>query len=207
MDKEMKWLEWAKQIQAISQIGLAYSKDPYDIERYEQLRNLSLEILSEYTLVGTTKLKELFTNEVGYATPKVDIRGVVFSENKILLVREKADGAWSLPGGWADIGLTPSEIVVKELREESGFEVVPIRLLAILDKSKHNHPPSAYHVYKIFILCRIVGGTAEAGVETSHVDFFDENELPALSEERNTYEQIRLMFEFHENPSREPIFD
>jgi ADP-ribose pyrophosphatase YjhB (NUDIX family) len=203
----LKWLEWAKQIQAISQIGLTYAKDPYDIERYEQLRNLSIEIVNEYTNAGVPLLKEAFANEKGYATPKVDIRGVVFRGDRILLVKEKADGGWSLPGGWADIGLSPKEVAVKEVREESGFEVEPVKLLAILDKSKHNHPPSLYHTYKLFILCEIVGGSDQAGMETSAVGFFARDRLPELSEERNTYEQIQLMFDLHENPFSEVVLD
>ena len=120
MNKPLKWLEWAKQIQAVAQTGLAYSRDVYDLERFEQLRALSVEIMREYTNVETELLTALFAGEDGYATPKVDVRGVIFQENQILLVREKAEGEWSLPGGWADIGLSPSEIAVKEVREESG---------------------------------------------------------------------------------------
>jgi ADP-ribose pyrophosphatase YjhB (NUDIX family) len=207
MKENLKWLEWAKQIQAISQSGLAYCKDVYDIERYEQLRTLSTEILAEYTEVDKTLIRDLFANETGYATPKVDVRGVIFKEDAILLVREKSDGSWALPGGWADIGLSPSEIAIKEVKEESGFEVIPIKLLAILDKNKHSHPPSPTHVYKIFILCGIVGGRAEEGVETSKVDFFKKEKLPILSEERNTYEQIELMFKLKENMHLGPVFD
>lgn len=143
-----KWLEWAKQIQAISQIGLAYSKDVYDLERYEMLRDLSLEIMSEYTDLHQEKIRDLFANETGYATPKVDIRAVVFREGKLVLVREKLDGFWALPGGWADIGLSPSEVAVKEVKEEAGLEVKADRLLAVFDKKFHEHPESPYHVYK-----------------------------------------------------------
>jgi ADP-ribose pyrophosphatase YjhB (NUDIX family) len=202
-----KWLVWAKQIQAISQIGLTYSKDVFDTERYEQLRNLSVEILSEYTEIPETKIRDLFANEEGYATPKVDIRSVVMKDNQILLVKEKADGAWSLPGGWADIGLSPSEIAVKETKEESGFEVEPVRILAVLDKSKHDHPASPYHTYKIFILCKLTGGRASEGIETDGVDFFPWGNLPPLSLERNNKEQIELMFELYLDPSRGTIFD
>lgn len=131
---DTKWLEWAKQIQAISQTGLTYAKDVYDIERYEELRRISIDILSNYTSVNKEKISLTFASDSGYATPKVDIRGVVFRENKVLLVREKIDGAWALPGGWSDIGLSPSEVAVKEIKEESGFDVVPMRLLAVLDK-------------------------------------------------------------------------
>ncbi|QOS81846.1 NUDIX hydrolase [Paenibacillus sp. JNUCC31] len=204
---DMKWLEWAKQIQAIAQTGLTYAKDVYDIERYEELRRISIDILANYTSVNKEKIALTFASDSGYATPKVDIRGVVFRGNKILLVREKIDGAWALPGGWGDIGLSPAEVAVKEIKEESGFDVLPIRLLAVLDKKFHDHPPEPYHVYKMFIQCNIVGGTAEIGVETSAVEFFSLDELPELSLERNTVEQIKTMFEFLEQPDKEVILD
>ncbi|GGG13791.1 NUDIX hydrolase [Paenibacillus abyssi] len=204
---QLKWLEWAKQIQAISQVGLAYSKDIYDLERFEQLRALSIEILNEYTEVETEKLKSLFASEIGYATPKVDIRGVVFKDGKLLMVKEKEDGAWSLPGGWADIGLSPKEVAVKEIKEESGYDVEPIRLLGIVDKKFHDHPPSPFHVYKIFILCGIIGGEAMEGMETLAVKFFEEDQLPHLSTERNTKKQIHKLFELYRDSKSEIMFD
>ncbi|KRE83050.1 ADP-ribose pyrophosphatase [Paenibacillus sp. Soil766] len=201
-DVSLKWLDWAKQIQSIAQIGLTYSKDVYDLERFQALREISVDILDTYTLAGKETINLSFANESGYATPKVDIRGVVFEDDRILLVKEKADGAWALPGGWADIGYSPSEVAVKEIREEAGFEVLPIRLLAVLDKKFHNHPPEPYHIYKMFILCKIVGGEALVGVETSEVRFFGENELPELSAERNTVAQVRSMFDYVRDPDK-----
>ncbi|WP_123043587.1 NUDIX hydrolase [Cohnella candidum] len=203
----LKWLEWAKQIQAISQAGLEYSKDPYDLERFQMLRELSVNILHEYTEVETEKIAELFAGETGYATPKVDVRGVVFRDGKILLVRERIDGAWALPSGWADIGLTPKEVVTKEVKEEAGFDVTPVRLLGVLDKKCHDHPPSPWHVYKMFILCEIAGGKAESGMETLQVDFFGEDELPELSTERNTERQIRWLFEAVRSGNAETLLD
>lgn len=202
-----RWLEWAKQIQAIAQTGLAYTKDIYDRERFEELRQISVDILAHYTETGSEKIKLTFASDTGYATPKADIRGVVFRDGKLLLVREKHDGAWALPGGWADIGLSPSEIAVKEIKEESGFEAAPVRLLAVLDKKFHGHPPEPYHVYKLFIQCDITGGSAKSGVETSAVGFFGEDELPALSVERNTEAQLRTMFEFLRDPDKPVILD
>lgn len=192
---QLKWLEWAKQIQAISQAGLAYSKDIYDLERFEMLRDLSVEIMNQYTEVESDKIKTLFASETGYATPKVDVRGVIFEQDKILLVREKLDGDWTLPGGWADIGLSPKEVVVKEVKEEAGLEVQPVRLLGVLDKKFHDHPPAASHVYKMFILCEVTGGEAQAGLETLQVGYFSEDELPPLSAERVTLKQIQWMFQ------------
>ncbi|OWR27190.1 ADP-ribose pyrophosphatase [Saccharibacillus sp. O23] len=202
-----KWLEWAKQIQAISQAGLEYSRDAYDLERFEMLRTLSVEIMSEYTGVDTKQIRELFAGESGYATPKVDVRGVIFREERILLVRERLDGAWSLPGGWADIGLSAKENVVKEIREETGYEASAGRLLAVLDKKFHEHPVSPFHVYKFFFRCEITGGEAAETMETSEVGFFAENELPPLSQERNTDRQVREMFEYLRDPERPAWLD
>ncbi|KWX85234.1 ADP-ribose pyrophosphatase [Paenibacillus riograndensis] len=204
---EEKWLTWAKEIQAIAQTGLAYAKDVYDIERYQALRELSVDILADYTFESKEKIRLAFAGEKGYSTPKVDVRGVIFREEKILLVREKLDGHWALPGGWADIGRSPREVAVKEMAEESGFQAEALRLLAVLDKKFHHHPPEPYHVYKMFILCRITGGAAAEGVETSGVAFFAEDELPELSEERNTREQLRIMFEYLRNPEKPVILD
>lgn len=196
----IKWLAWAKEMQAISQAGLEYTRDVYDKERFEQLRELSIQIMQEYTEPGEEKIRTLFASETGYQTPKVDVRGVIFQDGKLLLVKEKADGAWALPGGWADIGLSPAEVVVKEVKEEAGYDVRAGRLLAVLDKKFHNHPPSAFHVYKMFIQCDITGGAAGVGTETSAVGFFPQDELPPLSEERNTKEQLKRIFEFENNP-------
>lgn len=161
-----------KRIQALSQSGLAFSKDIYDIERYEELREISIEIMREHTELEMDKIRGLFTSETGYQTPKVDVRGVVFKNNQILMVRENIDDKWALPGGFCDIGLSPSENVMKEIKEESGFDVLPIRLIALMDKNKHPHPPEAYHYYKIFILCEIIGGKPTLGIETNSINFF-----------------------------------
>ena len=202
-----QWLEWAKRIQAVAQAGLTFSKDIYDIERYEELRKISIEIMAEYTNLEMDKIANLFSNEIGYQTPKVDVRGVVFKNHQILLVKENEDDKWALPGGFCDIGLSPSENVVKEIKEESGYDVMPIRLLALLDKNKHPHPPDAYHYYKIFILCEIIGGEATLGIETNNIQFFSENHLPQLSSHRNTESQIKLLFEFLRNPEKQTLFD
>lgn len=204
---EPKWLDWAKQLQSIAQAGLTYSKDVYDLERFELLRNISIEILSQYTDMDRTVIRNLFANETGYATPKIDIRAIVFRHNKILMVRENTDGNWSLPGGWGDIGLTPSEVAIKETKEESGFDVKAIKLLGILDKKCHPHPPSPYHVYKMFIQCEIIGGQAKEGIETDAVEFFSENNLPSLSIARNTESQIKLAFKHLHNPQEPVYFD
>lgn len=204
---EWRQLHWAKRIQALSQIGLTYSEDPYDRERYEELRDISVDMMTCCSDADKEQVRVSFASDTGYATPKVDVRGVVFRDGKLLLVKEKADGAWSLPGGWADIGFSPSEVVVKEIQEESGFQARAIRLLAVLDKRFHQHPPEPNHVYKLFILCGIIGGEAASGTETSEVGFFAENELPPLSEERNTEAQLRLLFQIYGQPDHPVILD
>ncbi|GEN46702.1 NUDIX hydrolase [Alkalibacillus haloalkaliphilus] len=204
---DVKWLDWAKQLQSIAQAGLTYSKDVYDIERFEMIRNISVEIISQQTEIDQTVIKDLFANETGYATPKVDVRAVVFKNNKLLMVKENGDGKWALPGGWGDIGLSPSEVAVKEVEEESGYDVKATKLISIFDKKNHQHPPSPYHVYKMFIQCEIIGGQAQEGIETSAVDFFAEDELPELSVARNTEEQIKLAFRHLDHPDELAYFD
>ncbi|WP_182200685.1 NUDIX hydrolase [Paraliobacillus salinarum] len=202
-----KWLDWAKRMQAIAQSGLTFSKDVFDQERYQELSELSVEILHEYTDVNTDKITELFTNETGYPTPKVDVRAAIFKNDQLLLVKEKSDDAWALPGGFCEIGSSASENVKKEVKEESGLMVEPSRLLAVLDKNKHDHPPDPYHFYKMFIYCDIVGGDTQAGIETKNVQFFSEDNLPSLSLKRNTESQVKMMFDFVKNPTKPTLFD
>lgn len=201
------WLEAVKRIQAIAQNGLAYSQNVYDIERYEELRRISVEIMADFFGTPISSVKNLFAGETGYQTPKVDVRAVIFKDGKILMVKEKADGCWSLPGGWADVGLSPGEVAVKEVREEAGLQVKPWRLLGILDKKFHPHPPSPYHTYKVFILCESIGGETGCGIETSDVSFFGYDDLPELSMERNTPQQLRMVFEYLSDPAKEAFFE
>lgn len=202
-----KWLEWARRIQSLSQAGLTFSNDVYDIERYEELRGISAEIMEDYTDLEMVEIKELFMNETGYQTPKVDVRGAVFKEGKILLVREKHDNKWSLPGGFCEVGLSPSENIVKEIKEEAGYTVASVKLLALLDMNKHPHPPQPYHYYKIFMHCEIIGGQASVGIETKDINFFTENNLPELSTNRNTESQIKAIFDLQRNPDKAVIVD
>ena len=197
---EPDWLKWAKELQAIAQIGLAYpSGNHFDRQRYERIREIAAELMSAHGGASKLSLLKMFEREVGYATPKVDVRGVVFHEGKILLVREVADGGWTLPGGWADVNESPRESVVREVREESGYEIRPVKLLAVYDRSKHDHKPLLpFHVYKLFILCERIGGKAKTSFETSEIGFFGLDELPELSASRVTLEQIRHLFgHFH----------
>src|SRR3972149_7001799 len=201
------WLDVAKRIQSIAQAGLEYSENKYDIDRYHQLRQVSLEIMQDFTELAMEKLLGTFAGEKGYQTPKVDVRGVVFRGDKILLVHETIDNNWSIPGGWADVGLTPFEVAKKEVWEEAGLEVLPVKLLAVLDKKCHNHPPDMFHIYKIFVLCHETGGELKGGLETSETAFFGLDELPPLSTQRITLEQIELMYEYRNNPLKPAVCD
>lgn len=201
------WLSAAKRLEAIAQTGLTFSKDAYDRERYEEIRSLSHHIFNQYTDTPVIKIKELFKHETGYPTPKVDIRAVIFREGKILMVQEKTDELWSLPGGWGDIGFTPSEVAIKEVKEETGLVVVAERVLAILDKKCHQHPPSAFHVYKIFILCKEEGGELSPGFDIAAVEFFESTDLPSLSLERITSDQIEMVFNQYREGNFNTVFD
>jgi ADP-ribose pyrophosphatase YjhB (NUDIX family) len=198
MTQEPQWLVWAREIQAIAQIGLTFSRDPYDRERYERLRAIAGEIVAEHTSVDVAQLHAVFAAETGYATPKIDVRGAVFRDGRILLVRESADaGRWTLPGGWADVNESPVECVTKEVREESGFNVRVRKLAAVWDRARHAHLPHyLFHIWKLFFVCEIVDGDARSGMETSEVAFFGEEELPAdLSVSRVLDWQLRRMFQ------------
>lgn len=193
------WLEFAKKVHAIAETGLTFNNNEYDLERYEQLKQLSFEMLS---IIGNTSpeiISNLFSHQKGYQTPKIDVRGVVIENEQILMVREKIDGCWTLPGGWADVGLSPYENVVKEVREESGLKVEPVRLLSLMDKKNHAHPPTPWYCYKIFVLCRRSGGELKAGMETLDTAFFSKDSLPPLSEERITKEQIEIIYDLVKN--------
>ncbi|UZR93839.1 NUDIX hydrolase [Chondrinema litorale] len=203
----LNWIEVAKRIQAIAQNGLTFSEGMYDIDRYEELRDISVKIMAEISEEPVEKVKELFASATGYQTPKVDIRGVVFEGDKILMIKEIADNKWSLPGGWADVNYSPAEIVCKEVWEESGIEVKALRLLAVCDKHKHPHPHDPYHAYKMFFLCERTGGELKTGMETLDVSFFAEDDLPELSVDRVTESQINMLFDFKRNPEKETYFD
>ncbi len=200
-------LEYIKRIQALAQCGLAYSENQYDIERYEELRALSVEMASRLSDTPVELVRGLFDHESGYQTPKLDVRGVVPRGGKLLFVRERLDGLWTFPGGWADIGLSPRENVSKEVREEAGLEVEPLRLLAVLDKKCHPHPPSPWHTWKLFILCSDPGGEPGPGPETLDARFFGPEEIPPLSPTRLTPGQAELMFRLTEEEGAATVFD
>lgn len=205
----MKWIQWAKELQAISQTGLHFAEGPYDKERYHRLGEISAEIMASHTSLSYQEVVNLNAREFGYATPKVDVRGAIFKDSKILLVREVMDeGRWTLPGGWADVNESPATAVEREIIEECGFETKVVKLLAAYDREKQKHqPPFPYHVYKLFFQCEITGGEAKASAETSEVAFFPEDEIPQLSISRVTPPEIKRCFEYLRNPNLPTDFD
>ena len=195
MDSKEKWLTWAVSLQSIAQAGLFYGKDPYDLERYENIRNIAAEMMSEQTDIPLEKVKDLFCNETGYQTPKLDVRAAIFSGEKILLVKE-ANGTWSLPGGWVDADTSVRESAIKEVKEEAGLDVTVEQVIAVQDRDKHNLPRYAYKICKVFVLCSVVGGAFCPNVETTESRYFGLSELPSpLAGEKTTAEQIRMCFD------------
>ncbi len=202
-------MSWVRRLQAIAQSGLTYAKDPYDVERYEQVRTIAAELAASRSEATAERIDALFSEESGYATPKLDIRAVVLDgEGAVLLVREKEDGLWTLPGGWVDVGESPSEAAEREVKEESGYEVRAVRLLALWDRDKHPHPPLPFHVYKLFFRCELLGGDPlVAGTETDGVGFFGKDALPELSLGRVTPRQIGRLVELATDGERSTAFD
>lgn len=197
-----------KRIQALSEIGLEYGHSRYDLERYEEIQEICLNMLEQITDVPVSKIRPVIQEKNGYKTPKVDVRAVVFNpEGKILLVREKVDGCWSLPGGWADVGYTPRQIAEKECFEEAGLRVKSGRLLAVMDKTAQKMIPEFEYVYKLFIRCEPLGMEISTGPETDGVGWFDEEALPELSEPRNVLSQIQLMFKYFRGEINEVYVD
>lgn len=202
-----KWVEFAIRIQSIAQAGLQYGKDKYDRERYEELRQIAAEMLSLKTDIPVNKIFDLFCNESGYQTPKVDTRAAVFVDGKILLVHEN-NGTWSLPGGWCDVDQSVVSNTEKEVQEEAGFSVISEKIIAVQDWRKHNVVNYAYGVVKIFVLCRYEGGEFEKNIETTEIGFFDKNNLSSdLAVEKCTKEQILMCFDSYENPNAATLFD
>jgi len=196
-----------QRLQAIAQTGLTYARDPFDVERYKAVREVAAEMAATHTDAGVTHVRDLFASEVGHATPKVDVRAVVFRGEAILLVRERAEGLWTLPGGWADIGESAGEAVAREAYEESGYRTRAVKLLALYDRNKHAHPPYPFHTYKFFFQCELIGGEPTHSAETDGVAFFGEDELPGLSVMRVTPGQIARFFQHHRHPDWPTDFD
>lgn len=203
MDKQ---LEWAKKLKAISQAGQTYSKDKFDLERFEQIQQIAFEMFAAISDAPIEKISNLFIPETGYPTPKVDVRAGVIKDNKILLVRERADGCWTLPGGWGDVCETPTQGVIREVLEESGFTVNNPRLIAVKDRDAHPYSPKfPFHIYKMIFLCELVSGSPTTNIEISEIDFFSLDDLPPLSQSRVLPEDIKLVFD-HYNDSNLSVY-
>lgn len=202
------WLDWAREIQALAQTGLTYSQIDYDIQRYHRLEEIAAEIVATHTTLPPESILENFRLQPGYATPKIDVRGAVIRDDKILLVQERSDGGWTMPGGWGDVGEAPSAMVKREVWEESGYEVQVEKLIAVYDA---NRVPGVrmdfYHAYKLIFLCTITGGEARPSNETSAVDFFTLEHLPPLSNYRTNRQMLEEVFAHFANPARLAAFD
>ena len=204
-----KWLLWARELQATAQSGLTFARDPYDRERYEAMRALAARIMADGSGADPAVIEGLFAGQSGYATPKVDTRAAIFRDDRILLVSETSDGGrWTLPGGWADVNASPSENVVKEVREEAGLVVTVKKLAAVYDRDKSGHPgPHPFHIYKLFFLCDVVGECEKSDLETGEARFFALDALPVLSESRTLPWQIHRLYEHLRSPSLPTDFD
>ena len=202
-----KWLKWAIEIKSLAQAGLKYTDNVYDIERYERLREISAEMINEKSNIGLEKVKDLFCNEKGYQTPKIDTRAAIFKNNKILLTHEN-NGTWSLPGGWCDVLESVKTNTIKEVKEETGLDVETVKIIAVQDRNKHNKPIYAYGVCKIFVLCNVIGGKFIENIETTGIEYFALNELPQnLAEEKCNKEQIEMCFKAVKEENWQTQFD
>jgi len=201
-----KWLGWAREIFSLSQSGLTYSGNQYDIERYKRLQEITAEMISCQSEMAKESVLESFSMQAGYITPKVDVRGAVVQDGKILLIQEREDGRWAMPGGWADLGNSPASVAEREVWEESGYRVKAEKVVAVIDANRVE-PFEFYHAYKIIFLCRLLDGESRTSHETLAVEFFDPNHLPPLSMYRTNEDMLKEVFAHIENPNRPAAFD
>jgi len=206
MTEVPKWLGWAREIFSLSQAGITYSKDEYDIQRYQRLQEISAEMLASQSLLSYAEILKSFSMQSGYPTPKIDVRGAVIRDEKILLVREKADGCWAMPGGWGDIGDGPAGMVTREVWEESGFRVNVDKLVGVYDANPLQ-PYEFYHIYKLIFLCSITSGEPTPSIETLEVGFFSMDSLPPLSETRTNKRILDEVFAHYHQSDRAPYFE
>ncbi|MCF8105912.1 MAG: NUDIX hydrolase [Desulfohalobiaceae bacterium] len=203
----MKWLEWARELQALGQIGETFSRNEHEKQNFQRLQEIAAEIVAEHTCLDQQALLGSFSVQPGYATAKIDVRGAALSRGRVLLVRERSDGKWCLPGGWADVGEMPSEMVAREVLEESGFMVRPCKVIGVFDANREGRPMEFFHAYKIIFLCEITGGQARSSVETSAVDFFSFDDLPPLSFNRTNKRHLDEVEAHIREASRPAAFD
>jgi ADP-ribose pyrophosphatase YjhB (NUDIX family) len=206
-DKSTKWLDWAREIQSLCQTGLAFSKTNYETVRFNRLIEIAAEIVSVHSNLDKLELSKQFVEHPGYATPKIDVRAAVINDGKILLVQEISDDKWAMPGGWADVGDYPSEVVIRETKEESGFDVLPLKIIGVFDANRSGRPIEFFHAFKIIFLCELVGGEAKISDETKDVRFFDFDNLPEFSPNRTNMIHINEILEHLKNNDRPAAFD
>jgi ADP-ribose pyrophosphatase YjhB (NUDIX family) len=204
--KPPQWLEWAREIFSLSQSGITYSGNQYDIDRYKRLQEITAEIIESQSDISKESVLDSFSMQAGYITPKVDVRGAVVHEGKILLIQERADGMWAMPGGWADLGNSPASVAEREVWEESGYRVKAEKVIAVIDANRIE-PMEFYHAYKIIFLCRLLEGEPRTSHETLAVDFFDADHLPPLSFYRTNEDMVGEVFAHIKDPQRPAMFD
>ena len=204
--KQTIWLDWAREIFSLSKAGLAYSQNEFDLERYKRLQEITAEMIASQGNLEKEAVLESFSMQAGYVTPKIDVRGAVVHDGKILLIQERADGRWSMPGGWADLGNAPASVAEREVWEESGYRVKAEKVVAVLDANRIE-PMEFYHAYKIIFLCKLLDGEPRTSHETLAVDFFDLNELPPLSLFRTSESMLQEVLAHVQDPLRPALFD
>jgi ADP-ribose pyrophosphatase YjhB (NUDIX family) len=201
------WLAWARELQALGQTGLTYAKNEYDVHNFTRLSEIAAEIVREQTGLETAPTLETFKVQPGYATPKVDVRGAIIRDDRILLVQESADRRWCMPGGWADIGARPAEMIVREVEEESGYVVEPYKVIGVFDANRGGRPIEFFHAYKVVWLCHVVGGQQRTSHETLAVKYFSFDDLPPLSIHRTDKRHLAEVRKHIEDPDRQAAFD
>ncbi len=202
-----QWLKWARELAALAQSGLAYQTNPFEVERYQKVRAVAAEMTAALFSTTPQKIQDVFEAQCGYATPKLDVRAVVLKDQQLLMVQETADGQWTLPGGWVDVGESPSSAVAREAREESGYLVRPTRLLAVYDRDRHEYPPHPFQIYKLFFLCELCGGEASPSVETCAVRFFTRDEISILKLGKVNATDLTRIFALAQDPGFPADFD
>jgi len=207
MDKTI--LDLGREIHAISQTGLAFCENPFDIERFKKLEQIASELISKHSDHTQEFLNKIFSSEAGYATPKIDVRSAIFNNGKLLMVREKESNAWTLPGGYVDVNESLSIAAEREVFEESGYQVKTKKVAAIFDHRKHGYKAHLYHFYKIYVICDLIGGEAKTNMETTEVSYFSKEELETISLDpgRITKKHILRMFDHSNQPMLPTDFD
>ena len=204
-NKSFKWLEIAREIQQLSQTGMAFAVTEYEKNRYKRLIEITAEIIEHHTELEKESVHKTLMDHPGYATPKIDVRAAVIKDNRILLVQESTDKCWAMPGGWADVGNIPSEVAIRETKEESGFDAKPVKVIGIYDANRVGGKLEFFHAFKIIFLCELIGGEAKTSDETLDVKFFDFNDLPSLSINRTNKKHIEEI-KFHLKDINKPTY-